>query len=259
MLDLKVVKNIVTDLLKSTSNNIRKAFYKDIAYKERLKGVNDFQTFVDINVEEVIFQKLSDAFPEWGFMGEEYIKENETHEYLWILDPICSTNNFVFGIPLFGTALGLLRNGEVIFAIIYLPIFNDLLWAIKDEGTFLNDRQIGVSKREKLKEAMILYDNQFYKSEKMLPNLLKLSDKCFTMRITGSAAYDMFSVASGLADARIFHKTKCYDFFPASLLIEESGGRITNFDGKKVSINDVEVLASNGAIHNEILEIINKE
>lgn len=254
-IDTNLVKETAIKALKSTADCIREGF-RNRLFGEKLKGISDFQTSVDINVEKEIHRHLSDAFPDWGFLGEEKIHENKKSEYFWILDPICSTNNFVFGLPLFGATLGLLKQKEVILALIYLPIFDNLLWAIKGGGTFFNGKPVGVSKRKKLKDAMILYDNQFYKSDKMIQNLVRLHDKCFTMRITGSAAYDMFSVATGLAEARIFHKTKFYDFLPASLLIEESGGCVTNFKGQKVSISDTEVLASNGAVHSEILKII---
>ena len=253
--DINLVKETAAEALRSTADYVKEGF-ENKRFGERLKGVSDFQTSVDISVEKEIHQQLSKAFPDWGFVGEENICENKKSEYSWILDPICSTNNFVFGLPLFGTALGLLKNKEVILSFVYLPVFDNLLWAIKGKGAYLNDKPAHVSGRKRLKEAMVLYDNQFYKSDRMLSNLIKLHDKCFTMRITGSAAYDMFSVATGLAEARIFHKTKHYDFFPASLLIEESGGRITNFKGQKVSLFDTEVLASNESVHEEILKII---
>lgn len=254
--DINLVKEIATKTLRNAGNYIKGGF-KSKLYEEKLKGFSDFQTSVDINVEKEIFRHLSESFPDWGFLGEENIHEKRMSEYFWVLDPVCSTNNFVFGLPLVGTALGLIRQDEVIAAFIYLPIFDDLLWAIKGSGTFLNNKSVKVSKRARLKDSMILYDNQFYKSDKMIPNLIKLSDKCFTMRITGSAAYDMFCVATGLAEARIFHKTKYYDFFPASLLIEESGGCVTTFRGEKASLYDTEILASNGLIHDEILQIVN--
>jgi len=255
-MNIDLVKKKATQALKGTADFIKNRFEGKI-FEERLKGFSDYQTNVDIEVEKQIHRDLSATFPDWGFLGEEDIYENTKSQYVWILDPICSTNNFVFGLPLFGTALGLMKENDIILSFIYLPLFDNLLWAMKGSGAFLNDKPICVSKRNNLKDALVLYDNQFYKSDKMITNLIKLSDKCFTMRITGSAAYDMFSVAIGVAEARIFHKTKYYDFFQASLLIEESGGCITNFKGEKVTISDTEVLASNGYVHNDILKIIN--
>lgn len=256
MVNLDSVKDIATEALLSAADRAKKGFFKDTIVHKQLKGYCDYRTSVDVAVEESVHKQLSKSFPEWGFLGEENIKERDKNKYLWILDPLCSTNNFVFGLPLFGCTLGLLKDGEVVLALIYLPVFDDLLYATKGGGTFLNNKSVHVSDRKRLKDSMILYDNQFHKTDKMISTLSKLSDKCFTIRITGSAAYDMFSIATGIAEGRIFHKTKFYDFLPASLLVEESGGRVTNFRGEKVSIYDYEVLVSNGAVHDELLKII---
>jgi len=250
--DLDAVKERVVEILRESASSLRREF-QEKEYERRLKGVSDYQTSADTGLEIEISGRLAALYPEWGFSGEEGTEKAGTGEYRWLLDPICSSNNFVFGLPLFGTSLGLLRGEEVVLAVIYLPVLNRIIGAVKGKGSSLDGRPARVSRRDSLGEALLLYDNQFYRSERMLPNLVKLSSKCFTMRITGSAAYDMFLVAAGRADARIFHHTKIYDFLPASLLVEESGGKVTDFQGEPVGPGTTAVVASNGLIHEELL------
>jgi len=228
--------------------------FKNSGY--RLKKERDYVTDADMASEKKIIEIIKKNFPDHSILGEENGLEDNKSEYLWIIDPLCSTNNFVFGLPLFGLAIALTFKKKTIFGLIYLPLLDKMVWAEKDKGAFLNDKKMGVSIRNKLSGAIVLYDNQFQKSEIMLPNFNLLVKPTFTLRILGSAAADLCFISEGLADARIFNNTKVCDFAAGALIIEEAGGRVTNFKGEPWSLEDKKIIASNGLIHDELLNII---
>jgi myo-inositol-1(or 4)-monophosphatase len=221
-----------------------------------LKSYKDFVTRLDLVSEQTILSFLSRHFPEYNFVSEEAgIKDNHSR-YTWIIDPLCSTNNFVFGLPFYGLSTALLLKGRPILGVIYIPQLNYLFTAQKNKGAYLNGKRIRVSLRKNLREAMILYDNQFYKDKAMYRNLRHLINASFTVRILGSAAFDLGLVAAGKADARIFHKTKPCDFMAGGLIVEEAGGCVTNFQGARFSLRDSAIVASNKFIHRQILRLL---
>lgn len=221
-----------------------------------LKSERDFITQLDLNSEREILKIIKKKYPGHNFLSEEAGFDGNNSNYTWIIDPLCSTNNFVFGLSLYGIAIALLFGGEPLLSVIYLPESDYLLTAEKGKGAFLNDKRISVSRTEKLNEALILYDNQFHKDERMYINFSKITKDAFTVRILGSAAFDLCLVAMGIADSRIFHKAKPCDFVAGGLIVEEAGGKVTNFRGERFSINDSSIVASNGIFHNQILEIL---
>ncbi len=234
-------------LLKDNFNKRR------IAY---LKSKKDFITRLDLNSEREILKILKKSYPKHNYFCEESGLERNNSDYTWLIDPLCSSNNYAFGLPFYGLAIGLLFKNEPRTGIIYLPEFDYLFTAEKGKGAFLNSKRIHASSREKIKQALVLYDNQFYKNKKMYANLPKIAEEVFTLRILGSAAFDLSLVAMGKADARIFHSTKACDFIAGALIIEEAGGKVTNFKGEKYSLKDTAIIASNGKIHEQILKVI---
>ena len=221
-----------------------------------LKSRKDFITKFDLESEELILKIIKKSFPEHNIISEESGFEDNGSDYTWIIDPLCSTNNFVYGLFLYGIAIALVFKSKPLLGTIYIPELDYLLTAEKGKGAFLNNKRLYVSTRKKLEEALILYDNQFYRDKRMYTNLLKIINKALTVRILGSAAFDLSLVALGKADARIFHKTKPCDFVAGALIIEEAGGKVTNFSGKKWSLKDTSIVASNGRIHNQILQVL---
>lgn len=223
-----------------------------------LKSQKDFITKLDLDSEREIIKVIKSNYPGHNIISEEVGFVDNNSEYAWIIDPLCSTNNFIFGLFLYGIAIAILFRNEPLLGAIYLPELNYLLTAEKGKGAFLNDKKIYVSRRERIKDALILYDNQFYRDKRMYENLLKIIEEAFTVRILGSAAFDLSLVAMGKADARIFHRTKPFDFVAGGLIVEEAGGKVTNFKGEKFSIEDSSIVASNGSIHNQILEVLDE-
>jgi len=221
----------------------------------RMKSYKDFVTSVDLKSEEIIVKTIKERFPEHTIYSEEMGTENKSSEYMWIIDPLDGTHNYMFNIPFFGISIALARGKDVLMGAVYLPAFDELFFAEKGRGAFLNGKPINVAPH-KLPESLVLYDNQFHNHKDMLPNFAKIAEKVFTTRIMGSAVCDLTSVARGYANARIFHKPKLCDFAAGALIVEEAGGKATDFQGNNWNIETKNLIASNGIIHNDLLQIL---
>ncbi len=218
------------------------------------KEARELVTNVDVESEGVIVKTIRDRFPNHKFESEELGGEKYTAEdYVWIVDPLDGTHNYTYGVPFFNTSIALARGGQLILGTIYDPVHEKMYYAEKGKGAFVNGRPTHVSDRSKLSEALVMYDNQFHKRDDMFPNLQKLYPKIFTVRISGSATTDACLVASGIADARIWHKTKVVDVAAGVVIVEESGGKATDFRGNQVRLGGTEVIVSNGKI---LLELV---
>jgi myo-inositol-1(or 4)-monophosphatase len=121
----------------------------------------------------------------------------------------------------------------------------------------MNDEKIQVSKNNDLEKSMITFDNQFYLNKKSFDVYKKIVDSCFTTRILGSAVYDFCLIASGKVDARVWNNTKVFDFAAGLTIVNEAGGKLTDFNGNEITLNSHDILASNSFVHQELLTVIN--
>ena len=248
---LEAIKDVVVE----AGGLLKKSF--SFQAPAELKAERDFLTGLDLESERIITKRIIDKYPEHNIFSEESGVIDNKADYTWIIDPLCSTNNFVYGIPLYGIAVALVLEGKVILGVICLPEFDQIIWAESGKGAYLNGKKIQVSKRQNLGQALVLYDNQFHKDPRMGDNFSKFTEAALTVRILGSAAYDAALVAMGRVEARIFHKTKIFDFAAASLIVEEAGGQATNFKGEPVELTDSSVVISNRKVHEQILGVLN--
>lgn len=218
------------------------------------KEAKELVTNVDVEAEGVIMKIIREKFPSHKFESEELGKEKYTTEdYVWIVDPLDGTHNYTYGIPFFNTSIALARGGELILGAIYDPLHDKMFYAEKGKGALVNGQPTHVSDRAKLSEALVMYDNQFHKREDMFANFQKIYPKIFTVRISGSAATDACLVASGIADARIWHKTKVVDVAAGVVIVQEAGGKATDFKGNLLQLGGTEVIVSNGKILPELV------
>jgi myo-inositol-1(or 4)-monophosphatase len=245
-------KDVAIEASKSAGKILMDNFEKkkQVHYKE----AKELVTNVDVEAEGVIMKIVREKFPSHKFESEEFGKEKYTAEdYVWIVDPLDGTHNYTYGIPFFNTSIALARGGELILGAIYDPVHDKLFYAERGKGAFVNGQPTHVSDRAKLTEALIMYDNQFHKREDMFANFQKIYPKIFTVRISGSAATDACLVASGIADARIWHKTKVVDVAAGVVIVEEAGGKATDFKGNPLQLGETEVIVSNGKILPELV------
>ncbi len=228
------------------------------------KGDVDLVTVADRTVEKLIRTRLAEAFPEHGVYGEEGTRERMEGEFRWYVDPLDGTTNFAHGLPQFCVSLGLeqrppgiapKQDGTIVAAVIYDPMRDDLYEAERGRGARLNGKPMRVSRIEELAESLIATGFPSRKRHDS-PNVHfyhEFTLRSHGVRRAGSAALDLAYVACGRLEAFWEFNLNPWDTAAGFLLVEEAGGRVTDFAGGPFQLNSREVLASNGLIHAELV------
>ena len=212
-------------------------------------------TEADRQAEQAITAILGRAFPDWGFLGEEFGEAGST-ETRWIIDPIDGTKNFVRGIPVWAVLIALEERGEVTTGVVHNPATGDLFTARRGEGAFVNGRPIRVSDCNRMKEATLLHSGlPLLRAEGWWEGFLRLVDASYRTRGFGDY-YGYGLLAEGKAEVYVEVDLKPWDIAAVKILVEEAGGRLSDFSGR-ATIYDGRVLASNGRLHDEALRLLN--
>jgi len=228
------------------------------------KGDVDLVTVADRTSEKLIRERLSAAFPEHGIYGEEGTRDRLSGEFRWYVDPLDGTTNFAHGFPQFCVSMGLeqrpaglaaQQDGTLVAAVIYDPLRDELFVAERGRGAQLNGRPMHVSRVLELGEALVATGFPSRKRHDN-PNIhfyQEFTLRSHGVRRAGSAALDLAYIAAGRMDAYWEFNLNPWDTAAGILLVEESGGCVTNFSGGKYSLDSREILASNGLFHDELL------
>ena len=209
------------------------------------KGPKDFVTNSDKKTEKVLINELTKNKKKYSILSEEigFIK-NDDNDYVWVIDPIDGTTNFLHGIPHFCISIGLKFKDEIISGIIFDPIKNEIFYAEKNQGAFFNNHRIRVSKRKNLDECLFA------------TNKIGLSSVDLNARIFGSAALDLAYVASGRIDGYFQNGLNLWDIAAGTLIVKEAGGIVNNYDLEKTS--NIKLVASSEIINEKMLKRLNK-
>ena len=249
--ELDVAKLVAKEMGKIQLKNFRKNL------KVIRKSPKDFVSNVDLECQNLSYELLRKDF-QYEILSEEKKTQDEIEtELFWIIDPVDGTHNYISGLPNFGVSIALATKKEFVLGVIYLPYFDEMYHAVKNQGAFMNDEKIQVSKNNDLEKSMITFDNQFYLNKKSFEVYKKIVDNCFTTRILGSAVYDFCLIASGKVDARVWNNTKVFDFAAGLTILNEAGGKVTDFGGNQVNLDTHDILGSNSFVHQELLSTIN--
>lgn len=235
----------------------------DLAYryfktqpKVTYKPDNSPVTKADIETEKLIRKIISKKFPEHGFIGEESGKNKESTKYVWVVDPIDGTKQFIRGIPFWTTLVALLENGKPILGIAYSPVTDELFTAQKGKGTYLNGKRVHVSKISDLRYAYLSYSSITpFQDKNKIEGFLKICGSVHSQRGYGDTLGYML-LMQGKTDIMLEAKDDIYDIATPSILIEEAGGKFTDFSGK-FSITSGNAVATNGILHDQVLKILN--
>lgn len=223
------------------------------------KGAVDIVTELDKRSEALIIGEIKKAFPDHGVLAEESDEIAARSPYRWIIDPIDGTTNYAHGFPFFCVSIAFEADGMVEFGAIYDPMLGELFTAERGKGAFLNGKKIEVSEIDSLDKGLLAtgfpYDLRQSKDNN-LGHFANFSLRAQAIRRAGSAALDLAYVACGRFDGFWELKLKPWDVASAALLVEEAGGKITDFGGGQFSIYGKECLASNGLIHGRMIEIL---
>ncbi len=243
-------------LLANESQKIIMDFYRK---EMNIEIKTDFTpvTIADKKSEEKMRELITKEFPEHGIIGEEFEDINPNSEYKWILDPIDGTKSFIYGTPLFGTLIALLKNNQPILGVINLPALNEFLIG-DNNSTYLNDVVVRVRNCENISSAVLLITDYMnfekYRNIKALNNLIR---KVKLFRSWGDC-YGYYLVATGYADIMIDPIMSLWDFMALIPIINGAGGKITDYYGNDPLRGD-SIVATGGIIHKEVIKILNQE
>ncbi|MEK7282082.1 MAG: inositol monophosphatase family protein, partial [Chloroflexota bacterium] len=224
--------------------------------KVRLKEARSLVTETDQLCNEAIIQTLQREFPDHGILSEESPEIASTSAYTWIVDPLDGTHNFAFGIPFFCCALALVKEGEVVLGTTYDPLRQELFWAEKGGGAFLNNgTPLAVSTRVRMDEAFVVCDLGYdpKKGNEMFEYAQKLWPKPLFLRILGSGALSLAYVAAGRVDLYLHRRLFPWDVASGIALVTEAGGKVTDWQGKPLSLKNGQVVAGNQALHQDFM------
>ena len=224
-----------------------KVLIRDFGEVEKLqvsmKGPSNFVSNADKKAEKIIIEELSKSRKKYSIIGEETGKINNSDiENTWIIDPIDGTTNFLHGIPHFAISIALKSKNEIIAGLIFDPIKNEMFYAEKNNGAYLNNKSIRVSKKNNLTNCLLATG----KKSELKTNL--------NTRNSGSAALDMAYVASGRFDGFFQDELNLWDLAAGIILVNEAGGKINDINISK--IENIKILATNNSIHEKMLEIL---
>jgi myo-inositol-1(or 4)-monophosphatase len=225
------------------------------------KNPNDFVTEVDLAAERVIIDTLLEAYPGHGILAEESgsTRGAKDSEYVWIIDPLDGTTNFIHGLPTYAVSIALAHRGQVQQAVVYDPARNDLFYASKGRGAFLNDRRLRVSKRIRMAEALIGTGFPFRKGDdfrRYMAIFEQVMQQCAGLRRPGAAALDLCYVAAGWYDGFFETGLQPWDMAAGALLVSEAGGLVGNFTGEADFLHQREVIAGNPKIYGQLVQIL---
>jgi myo-inositol-1(or 4)-monophosphatase len=260
---MKTILDIAVEKAVALVKEVGELLLQDIDDKKVVSksGTANFVTEIDLKVQEIIVNKLKQILPESSIIAEE-TKEStfSLSKYTWILDPVDGTTNLMYGLKYSAIALGLVVDGIPYAGIVYNPYLREVYTAQKGQGAFVNGQQIEVTNTRMLADSLITFGTSPYdrgKADETFRITKKVFLKCRDIRRTGSAALDICNVAAGRMDGFFEMELQPWDYAGASVILEEAGGKITDWQGKKLSyINKTAAIASNIYIHDELMETI---
>ncbi len=253
--------NIAVRAARAAAAIINRAALDVDVLKVSAKGSNDFVTEVDQAAEAAIIDVLLEAYPGHGILAEESGRQRGAadSEYLWIIDPLDGTTNFIHGLPVYAVSIALSFRGRMEQAVVYDPSRNDLFYASRGRGAYLNDRRLRVSKRVRLADALIGTGFPFRKGDnfkRYLKIIEQIMESTAGIRRPGAAALDLCYVAAGWYDGFFELGLSPWDVAAGSLIVTEAGGLVGNFTGDSDFLNQREVVAANPKIYAQLVQTL---
>jgi myo-inositol-1(or 4)-monophosphatase len=223
------------------------------------KGFNDLVSYVDKEAEKQLVAQLQAIFPEAGFITEEGTNTTQGEVYNWVIDPLDGTTNFIHGLPVFAVSIGFMEQDEVVLGVVYEVNRKESFYAYKGGGAFCNGIPLKVSGAPTLSASLISTGFPYYQFDlidRYLNIMKSLMQKTHGLRRLGSAAVDLCYVAAGRSEGYFEYNLNSYDVAAGIILVQEAGGKVTDFEGGRDYIFGRHVVATNHSIHEELMEVI---
>ena len=260
-MNLKEITSQVANLSRHTGEFVRKAAAEFNRDSIEYKGLNDMVSYVDKETEIRLVQGLRKIFPEAGFIAEEgTVQQADNQEFAWIIDPVDGTTNYMHGLPVFAISIALQQNDKIISGVVYEINRDECFFAWLNGGAYLNEKPIKVSSAKYLKDSLIATGFPYYDFELMdnYINILKeLMRKSHGLRRFGAAAVDLAYTACGRFEGFFEYNLKPWDVAAGTLIVQEAGGKVTDFKGGEDFVFGRELIAGCG-MFSELEEIISR-
>jgi len=254
------IVQVMIDAARKASRGLLRDFGEVAELQVSKKGAADYVSAADLKAEQTLFEALLKARPGYSFLGEERgLVEGTDKTHTFIVDPIDGTTNFLHSIPHFAINIALERDGQVVAAVTYNPVAQDMFWAERGKGAFLNARRLRVAARRDLMECVLATGIPFAGRPghaQFLKELHQIAQRVSGVRRFGSAALDLAWTAAGRFDGYWERNLGPWDIAAGSLLVTEAGGMVTGLDGGPLDIRAGEICAANMDLHPQILGLL---
>ena len=258
MISQSALLKVMSDAARKAARGLNRDFGELAELQVARKSPADFVSAADLKSEQTLFEALEKARPGYSFHGEERgLIEGTDKTHTWIVDPLDGTTNFLHAIPHFAINIALQREGVVVAAVTYNPITNELFWAEKGKGCYVNDKRLRVAARTRLDEAVLATGIPFLghgQHARFLKELHQISQRVAGVRRFGSAALDLAYVAAGRFDGFWERDLKPWDMAAGALLVTEAGGKVTDAEGGEEMLAQGSICAGNLEIHPLMLD-----
>jgi myo-inositol-1(or 4)-monophosphatase len=225
----------------------------------------DLVTEADLASERLLVNALRERFPEHAILSEEGLGDSESAidqvPCLWLVDPLDGTVNYAHGYPVWGVSMALARQGQIALAVSYDPLRDEMFWAERDRGAWLNGRRIRVSSVERLQEALVATGFAYQRATLQDNNLAEFGavmPRVQGVRRAGAAILDMAHLADGRLDGYWEMHLQPWDWAAGWLIVEEAGGMVSDLSGQPWSLGVTNLVASNGLVHDELLALLQR-
>jgi myo-inositol-1(or 4)-monophosphatase len=255
--------NVMTAAVRKAARSLARDFGEVENLQVSLKGPANFVSAADRRAEEILYAELAKARPGYGFIGEESgVRVGADKTHTWIVDPLDGTTNFLHGIPHFAISVALEREGTIVAGIVYNPVNDEMFFAERGKGAFLNDQRLRVAARRRLDDTVIACglphlgrgDLALFRTE-----FAAVQERVAGLRRFGSAALDLAWVAAGRVDGYWERNLSSWDMAAGLLLVREAGGFVTDCAGADAMFASGNIVAGNEVVHRELLALLTEK
>jgi myo-inositol-1(or 4)-monophosphatase len=253
MISQSALLKVMSDAARKAARGLNRDFGELAELQVARKAPADFVSAADLKAEQTLFEMLEKARPGSSFLGEERgMIQGSDKTHTWIVDPLDGTTNFLHAIPHFAINIALQREGAIVAAVTYNPVSNEMFWAEKGKGCYLNDKRLRVAARTRLDECVMATGIPYLghgQHGRFLKELHQVGQRVAGVRRFGSAALDLAYVAAGRFDGYWERDLKSWDIAAGLLLVTEAGGKVTDADGGEDMLTNGSICAANLEVH----------
>jgi len=260
-LDLEKLCNDVVLICKDTGRWIIEEMQKLDNTDIEVKGLHNFVTYIDKGAEERLTKQLEKLLPEAGFLVEENTVSREGERYTWIVDPLDGTTNFIHGVPCFSISIALAGKNNTLLGVVYEINREEAFYSWGNGKAYLNDNEINVTNTSTLNDSLLATGFPYFdytRLEKYLDVFVHCLYNTRGIRRIGSAAVDLSYVACGRFDGFFEYSLNPWDVAAGAFIVEQAGGKVSDFSGNDNYIFGKEIVAANNLIYSELMEVVKK-